>query len=58
MNDLISRQAVLDKAFEIKTGEYTSAMVVYAHDIRILPSVTPQTKIRNWIINKDKSRAK
>lgn len=34
LDDAISRQAVLNKAFEIKTGENTSAMVVYAEDIR------------------------
>jgi DNA-directed RNA polymerase subunit RPC12/RpoP len=48
--DCISRQAVLDKAFEIKTGEHTSAVVVYAHDIRTLPPVKPpKPKTGHWI---------
>lgn len=40
--DAISRQAVLNKAFEIKTGKNTSAMVVYAEDIRKELPVKPK----------------
>lgn len=41
-DDVISRQAVLNKSFEIKTGENTSAMVVYAEDIRKELPVKPK----------------
>lgn len=41
-DDCVSRQAVLNKAFEIKTGENTSAMVVYAEDIRKELPVKPK----------------
>lgn len=41
-DDCVSRQAVLNKAFEVKTGENTSAMVVYAEDIRKELPVKPK----------------
>lgn len=47
-DDCVSRQAILNKAFEIKTGENTSAIVVYAEDIRkelpVLPKRDPNVK--------------
>lgn len=51
-NDCISRQAVLNKAFEIKTGENTSAMVVYAEDIRKELPVLPKREQGEWIEEK------
>lgn len=41
-DDCISRQAVLNKAFEVKTGRNTSAMAVYAEDIRKELPVLPK----------------
>lgn len=56
-DDAISRQAVLNKAFEIKTGENTSAMVVYAEDIRKespVMSITAENKEEIFITNGEK----
>lgn len=47
--DAISRQAVLNKAFEIKTGKNTSAMVVYAEDIRKELPVKPKLAFNEQI---------
>lgn len=41
-DDCISRQAILNKAFEVKTGRNTSTMAVYAEDIRKELPVLPK----------------
>jgi hypothetical protein len=48
--DLISRQAVLDKAVYTETEEGWSGMTVDVKDIELLPSATPQeSKTGHWI---------
>lgn len=48
---LISRQAVLDLAYTIKTDDYSDNQlldIVEIDDIKALPSVNPQPKIGHW----------
>ena len=49
MDDLISRQAAIDEAFEVDTKEYGRIDVVGVDAIEALPSVTPQPKTGHWI---------
>lgn len=56
-DDAISRQSVLDEAFEVDTKEYGRIDVVGADAINALPPVTPQQKKGQWIrVDKDKLR--
>lgn len=48
-DDCISRQAVLDEAFEVDTKEYGRVEVVGVDAIASLPPVTPQPKMGRWI---------
>lgn len=50
--DAISRQAVLDEAFEVDTKEYGRIDVVRVDAIDALPPVTPQPKMGRWIDDK------
>ena len=55
MDDLISRQAVLENAFAIYTHECGLVEVVGAATIKDLPSVKPQEpKTGHWIDDTDK----
>lgn len=47
--DYISRQAVLDEAFEVDTKEYGRIEVVGVDAIDSLPPVTPMPKTGHWI---------
>lgn len=47
--DAISRQAVIDEAFEVDTKEYGRIDVVGVDAIDSLPPVTPQPKTGHWI---------
>ena len=48
--DAISRQAVLDEAFEVDTKEYGRIDVVGVDAIVALPPVTSQLKTGHWIV--------
>ena len=50
MDDLISRQAVLENAFAIYTHECGLVEVVGAATIKDLPSVKPQERTGHWIL--------
>lgn len=47
--DAISRQAVIDEAFEVDTKEYGRIDVVGVDAIDSLPSVKPQPKTGRWV---------
>lgn len=49
MDDLISRQAVLENAFAIYTHECGLVEVVGVATIKDLPSVKPQERTGHWI---------
>ena len=54
MDDLISRQAVLDLAYTIKTDDYSDNQlldIVEIDDIKALPLVKPQERTGEWIEN-------
>ena len=48
--DCISRQAVLDKAFDFMDDDCETYRAVYVSDIRKLPSVIPQRPKGKWIV--------
>ena len=50
MDDLISRQAVLENAFAIYTHECGLVEVVGVATIKDLPSVKPQERTGHWIL--------
>ena len=47
-DDAVSREAVLDEAFEVDTKEYGRIDVVGVDAIDALPSVTPKQKSGHW----------
>lgn len=51
MDDLISRQSVLEEVFEVDTKEYGRIEVVGVDAINSLQPVTPQPKIGQWILS-------
>jgi hypothetical protein len=52
-DELISRQAVLNEAFEVDTKEWGRIEVVGVDAIDALPSVKPQERTGHWITLKD-----
>ena len=57
MDDLISRQAVLDMQYRIDdSATLSSRDVVNVDDIEDLPSVTPQPKMGRWITKDGKEQ--
>lgn len=54
--DAISRQAVLDEAFEVDTKEHGRIEVVGVDAIDALPSVTPQPKTGHWILADEQNK--
>lgn len=59
MEDLISRQAVLEKAIIVPIAKVVTEdkvicrKIVFVEDIQKLPSVTPQPKMGRWIEERD-----